>query len=140
MKSVFQVQCTFIKGKYNVSSDKKPLAAQFSDEICNILRVFHVLTGFDYVNPFYRRSKFQSFERIFLKLELTALIQFLKVPNTNFLEVTDFGLHVTYNQPSNEKASCDARYPMLFFKNKNKIFNNIKSLLPDQRSLNMKIL
>ena len=75
-----------------------------------------------------------------MKPELTALIQFLKVPNTNFLEVTDFVFHVTYNQPSNEKAPCDSRYPMLFFKKKNKIFSNIMSLLPDQRSLNMKIL
>ena len=75
-----------------------------------------------------------------MKLQLTVLFQFLKIPNTNFLEVTDFVLHVTYSQPSNEKAPYDARYPMLFFKKKNKIFNNIKSLLPDQRSLNMKIL
>ena len=31
-----------------------PLAAQLSDEICNILPVFHVLTGCDYTNLFYR--------------------------------------------------------------------------------------
>ena len=40
-----------------------PLAAQLSDEICNILSVFHVLTGCDYTNPFYRRLKIQSFKK-----------------------------------------------------------------------------
>ena len=36
-----------------------PLAAQFSDEIWNISPIFHVLTGCDYTNTFYRRSKIQ---------------------------------------------------------------------------------
>ena len=80
----------------------KPLASQLSDEICNILPVFHVLTGCDYTNPFYRRSKTQSFKKLYLKPELTALIQSLKALNPNFLEVTDFVLHVIYNRP-NEK-------------------------------------
>ena len=78
---------------------------------------------------------------MFLKHELTALIQFLKTPNPNFLEVTDFVLHVIYNRPSNEKVPGDSHYAMLFVKKrKNKITNNTKSLLPDQHSLNMKIL
>ena len=45
----------------------RPLAAQLSDEMCNILSVFHVLTGCDYTNPFYRRSKIQSFKKMCLK-------------------------------------------------------------------------
>ena len=76
-----------------------------------------------------------------LKPELTTLIQSLKTPNPNFLEVTDFVLHVIYNWPSNEKIPGDSHYAMLFLKKgKNKIFNNTKSLPPDQHSLNMKIL
>ena len=47
------------------------LAAQLSDEICNILPVFNVLTGSDYTNPFYKRSKIQSFKKMCLKPELT---------------------------------------------------------------------
>ena len=61
----------------------KQLAAQLSDEICNILAVFHVLTGCDYTNPFYRRSKIQSFKKMCLKPELTTLSQSLKTPNHN---------------------------------------------------------
>ena len=41
----------------------KLLAAQLSDEICNILPVFHVLTGLDYTNSFYRRSNIQRFKK-----------------------------------------------------------------------------
>ena len=89
-----------MKRKYNVSSYKKQ---QFSEEICNILPVFHVLTGCAHTNSFYRRSKIQSFKRMFLKLDLTALIWCLKTPNPNFLEVTGFALHAIYNRPSNKK-------------------------------------
>ena len=65
----------------------------------------------------------------------------LKTPNTNFLEVTDFVLHVIYNRPSNEKIPSDSRYAMLFVKlGKNKIFDDTKSLPTDQHSLNIKIL
>ena len=86
--------------KYNVSSDKKQ---QFSEEICNILPVFHVLRGCAYRNSCYKRSKIQGFKRMFLKSELTGLIWCLKTPNPNFLEVTGFALYVIYNRPSNEK-------------------------------------
>ena len=78
--------------------------------------VFSVLTRCNYTNPFYRRSKIQNFKKMCLKPELTALIQFLKTPNPNFLEVTDFVLHVRYNRPSNEKTPGDSRYAMLFVK------------------------
>ena len=44
---------------------------------------------------------------MFLKPELTALIQFLKTLNPNFLEVTDFVLHVVYNRKSTGKAPGD---------------------------------
>ena len=59
----------------------------------NFKYAFHVLTGFDYVNSFYKRSKIQSFKK------MTALIQFQKTPNPNFLEGIDFFLHVIYNRP-----------------------------------------
>ena len=89
----------------------------------------------------YRRSKIQSFKQMCLKPELITLIQSLKTPNPNFLEVTEFVLHVIYNRPSNEKTPGDSRYAILFVKKgKNKRFNDTKSLPPDQHSLNMKIL
>ena len=39
----------------------RPLATQLSDEMCNILHVFHVLAESDSTNPFYSRSIIQSF-------------------------------------------------------------------------------
>ena len=43
------------------------LATQLSDEICNILAVFYLLTQCDYykyTNPFYRRYKWKSIESL----------------------------------------------------------------------------
>ena len=78
---------------------------------------------------------------MFLKPELTTLIQSVKVLNPNFLEVTDFVLHERHNQPSNENTPGNSRYAMLFVKKgKKKKVNNTKYLTPDQHLLNMKIL
>ena len=65
----------------------RPLATQLSDEMFNILHVFHVLTECDSTNPFYRRSIIQSFEKMLLKPELTAFIQSFNTPNPKILEV-----------------------------------------------------
>ena len=70
--------------RYNVSSDQKPLSTQLSDEVRNVLPVFSVLTECDYANPFYRRSEIQNFKKMFLKPELTTLIQFLKTTILTF--------------------------------------------------------
>lgn len=51
-----------------------------------------------------------------LEPELATSIQSLKIPNHNFLRVTNFVPHKIYNQQSNEKTSGDARYAMLFVK------------------------
>ena len=56
----FSVQ-NFLQLMYNLFSHK-PLATQLSDESCNILPAFHVLTGCNFTDPFYRRSKNQSFK------------------------------------------------------------------------------
>ena len=78
---------------------------------------------------------------MFLKPELTALIQSVKVLNPKFLEVTDFVLHERYNQPSNENTPGNSCYAMLFVKKgKKKKFNNTKYLPPDQHFLIMNIL
>ena len=61
---------------------EKPLAIQLSDEIHNILLVFRVLRGCHCTNPFSNRSKIQRPKKMFLKLELTTLIHFLKTPET----------------------------------------------------------
>ena len=76
---------------------------------------------------------------MFLKPELTALIQSIKVLNLNFLEVTDFVLHEIHNHPSNEKTPGNPRYAMLFVKKgKNKKSKNTKYLPLNQHLLNMK--
>ena len=72
---------------------------------------------------------------MFLKSELTALIQSIKVLNLNFLEVTDFVLHEIHNHPSNEKTPGNPRYAMLFVKkDKNKKFNSLQLPTREEKS------
>ena len=45
---------------YNINSVSDYVGA----EICEILPFFHALTGSDYTNPFFKRTKVQSFKRM----------------------------------------------------------------------------
>ena len=81
---------------------KKPMTAQLSHKICNILPVMHILIGCNYIDLFYRKSKIHTFKKMFLKPELTALIQFLKTPNLNFfnkLLILFFLYYITDQSP-----------------------------------------
>ena len=139
MEICFSDKDTFIKGRYNVLSDKKPMTAQLSHKICNILPVMHILIGCNYIDLFYGKSKIHTFKKMFLKPELTALIQFLKTPNLNFfnkLLILFFLFYITDQSPrwlSLCNSICKKRKKI-----KGKRFTN--SLLTDQHSLNMKIL
>ena len=81
---------------------KKPMTAQLSHKICNILPVMHILIGCNYIDLFYGKSKIHTFKKMFLKPELTALIQFLKTPNLNFfnkLLILFFLFYITDQSP-----------------------------------------
>ena len=81
---------------------KKPMTAQLSHKICNILPVMHILIGCNYIDLFYGKSKIHTFKKMFLKPELTALIQFLKTPNLNFfnkLLILFFLYYITDQSP-----------------------------------------
>ena len=81
---------------------KKPMTAQLSHKICNILPVRHILIGCNYIDLFCIKSKIHTFKKMFLKPELTALIQFLKTPNLNFfnkLLILFFLFYITDQSP-----------------------------------------
>ena len=111
------------------------------DRICNILPSFHALTGSDFTKTFFRRSKIQSFKKLIAHPENADLLVSLNSQQANINDVMDFILHATYNRPKREKTPEDSRYAMLFVgKGKKKKFASTKSLPPDQKSLDMKIM
>ena len=99
------------------------------------------LTGSDITKPFYRRSKTQVFKKMQANTSSAKLLLSLKEKSANIKEVTDFILHTVYNRPKREKTPGDSRYAMLFVgKGNKKRFASTKSLPPDQKSLEKKIL
>ena len=83
----------------------------------------------------------QSFKKLIAHPENADLLVSLNSQQANINDVTDFILHVIYNRPKREKTPGDRRYAMLFVgKGKKKKFASTKSLPPDQKSLDMKIM
>ena len=117
------------------------LAKTLGKDICNILPAFHALTGSDYTNPFYRRSKIQSFKKLFKLQSKCSLLQSLMTGNANVEDVISFIIHIIYNRPLRERTPGDARYAMLFVKQgSKKKFASTKSLPPDYKSLVQKVM
>ena len=79
------------------------LAGEFGQEICDILPSFHALTGSDYTNPFFNRSKIQSFRKMLKTPNSHKLLQTMSSGTVDVSEVTNFILHIIYNRPLNEK-------------------------------------
>ena len=120
--------------------DVSALAKTLGSDICNILPAFHALTGSDYTNPFFRRSKIQSFKKLMKLPEKCALLESMLGGNADIDQVVDFVLHVIYNRPLCEKTPGDSRYAMLIIKKGKKTkFAPTKSLPPDYKSLVQKI-
>ena len=84
-------------------------------EMCEILSCFHVLTGSDYTNPFFRRTKVQSFKRMVAVPSSVSLLSSMS-KNVDIPAVIKFILQIIYNRPKTEKTPGETRYRMLFKK------------------------
>ena len=84
---------------HNVTS----LGELLGDKVCSVLPCLHALTVTDFMYPFFRRTKFQTFKRMLEKQSTKYLIS-LKTENVNIAAVIDFILHTVYNRPKKEKT------------------------------------
>ena len=114
----------------------KALANHLGEQICKCLPAFHVLTGSDYTQPFFGRSKFCCFKKMQKNPDTMILLSSLDSTDADVDKVIDFTLHVIYNRPKKEKTPGDSRYAMLFSgKGKKRKFTPFKRLPPDEKSL-----
>lgn len=114
----------------------KSLAEHLGGDICKRLPAFHVLTGCDFTQPFYGRSKYRSFRKMQQNPNTLSLLSSLETTEADINEVIDFVLHVIYNRPKKEKTPGDSRYAMLFSgKGSKRSFTPLKRLPPDRLSL-----
>ena len=119
----------------------KELAEHLGPELCECLPAFHVVTGSDYTQPFFGRSKFQIFRKVQKNLHMLTLLSTLGSSEPNLDEVVDFVLHVVYNRPKKEKTPGESRYAMLFHhKAKKRVLTPLQRLVPDKSSLKCAIL
>ena len=96
------------------------LSQHLGPSICDILTACHALTGCDYRNQFYGRSKYGSFKIMRRKKEMINKLSFLSTRNIDFDCVIKFILRVINNRPRTEATPEDLRYAMLFVKKKGK--------------------
>ena len=121
--------------------DVSAAASEFGESVCTILPSFHALTGSDFTKTFYRRSKIQNFKKMLTQTSAINLLFSLATVIVDAVQIIDFVLHIVYNRPKREKTPGESRFAMLLVKKgKKKVFVQTKQLLPDKRSLRMKIL
>ena len=77
--------------------------------MCEILPCFHALTGSDYTNPFFGRTKVQSFKRIVTAPSLVSLLPSMKTENLDIPAVIKFIIQIIYNRPKTEKTPGETR-------------------------------
>ena len=136
----------FRKGKVKdkngiMYNDIHSLAGLLGNDICHVLLCFHALTGSDFTNPFFGRSKKQSFCKMQKTPDSHKLLLTMTSEIINIDEITKFILHIIYNRPLKEKSPGESRYRMfLTRKASSKTFPSSKSIPPDKSSLKMKIL
>ena len=94
------------------------IADHLGRNICDILLAFHTLTGSDFTNPFYNRSKIYAFKKMLKTRNSYQLLPSILSGQPNIPEVTDFVLHIVCNRPKKEKTPGEARYTMLMQKKK----------------------
>ena len=121
------------------------IAVHLGKEICQILPCFHTLTGSDFTNLFFSRSKIKAVKKMLETSKSHKLLLSLLSGQPNIEEVTNLVSHIVYNRPYKEKSMGELRYNMLKTKRKTKKkkekkYNTGKDLLPDHCSLKMKIL
>ena len=105
------------------------LSQHLGPSICDILPAFHALTGCDYTNQFYGRSKYGSFKIMQRKKEMINKLSFLSTRNIGFNCVIKFILRVIYNRPR-------TKLPQMFFvkkKGKKRKFSNTNRLPNENR-------
>ena len=117
------------------------LSQHLGPSICDILPAFQTLTGCDYTNQFYGRSKYGSFKIMQREKEMINKLSSLSTRNIAFDCVIEFILRVINNRPRTETNLGDSRYAMLFVmkKGKKRKFSDTNPLPPDKSSLKMKI-
>ena len=115
----------------------KALADHLGESVCNILSAFHALTGSDFTQPFFGRSKFTSYKKM-QKIQSISQPDTLGSLHANQTTITDFILHTIYNRPRNEKTPGESRYVLLFRKGERRTAKKIitsKRIPPDSSSL-----
>ncbi len=75
---------------------------------CTSLPAFHVLTGSDFTQPFFGRSKYRSFKKMRQNPETISLLSSLSSADADLDQVIYFVLHVIYNRPKKEKTPGDS--------------------------------
>ena len=120
------------------------LYSHLGESICSVLPAFHALTGCDFTQPFFGRSKYAIFKRLVQSPSSADLLRSLSSCDVDFKEVIDFVLHSVYSRPKTEKTPGDSRYVMLFPKEKSerkkrKRLTDTRRIPPDEASLTMKI-
>ena len=120
--------------------DVHSLARHLEPEICSILPAFHSLTGTDFTNPFFGRTKVTAFKKLLLKRIYCLKLQSLGSESVNMDDVIDFILRIIYNRPLTEKTPGESRHRMLLTarrsKDRKKKYPSSKAIVPDQSSLN----
>ena len=82
-----------------------------------------------------------SFKKIMNCPSYGNLLSSPSTDQANIPDVMDFIIHVIYNRPNRDKSPGDSGYAMLFVgKGTKRKFASTKSLIPDAKSLKMKIL
>ena len=94
--------------------DVTTLAEHLGEDVCKVLPTFHVVTGSDFTQPFFGRSKFRCLKKMKDNPQTMSLLSSLESSEIIMNDVTDFILHVIYNRPKKEKTPGDSRYAMLF--------------------------
>ena len=69
-------------------------------EICEILPCFHALTGSDYTNPFFQRTKVQSFTWMVVVPSSVSLFSSIKLEDVDIPAAIKFILQIIYNRPT----------------------------------------
>ena len=100
-----------------------------------------MLTGSDFTQMFFGKSKINNLKKLSSKAESMDLISSINTDHVDIEKLRYFVLHVICKRPRREKSPGNSCYAMLYVgKGGGKKLAATKSLLPDQKSLTTKIL
>ena len=84
-----------------------PLAKQLGEDVCEVLPAFHILTGSNYTNSVFGKTKYTCLKRMIVHPESSSLLKPLNHPNANIGEIIEFVLWIINNRPKSEKTLSD---------------------------------